>query len=121
MSGEEPESRSERLRRRRGQRARDRDVEDAQEPVDGREDADEESSSTSGIKDNRTGVYLYLTEQQKKEIDRLYNVLKAEYEFEFDVEFQKNRHYYPLLVQHGLDGLDGSDASELREMLDSIS
>jgi hypothetical protein len=64
---------------------------------------------------------MYLPESQTKEMRRLYNVLKAEYEFKFDDEFQKNRHFYPLVIQYGLDSLDGLDAPEIRAHLEEIS
>jgi hypothetical protein len=63
---------------------------------------------------------MYLPESQKKEIDRLYNVLKADYEYEFDEEFEKNRHFFPLLIKHGLEGLDGLDTSDVRELLENL-
>jgi hypothetical protein len=73
------------------------------------------------VKEEQTPVYMYLPESQTRELKRLYNVLKAEYEYEYDEDFEKNRHFYPLLVQYGLDGLEGSNASELRERLASLS
>ncbi len=60
---------------------------------------------------------MYLPKRQKKEIERAYTVLKAEYEYEYDADFEKNRHFFPLLVQRGLDGLDGLDVSEVRDQL----
>jgi hypothetical protein len=53
-------------------------------------------------------------------MNRLYSVLKAEYEYEYDEDFEKNRHFYPLLVQHGLKSLDGLDASDTRERLETL-
>jgi len=72
------------------------------------------------VKDERVGTYMYLREAQKKELNRLYNVLAAEYEYEYDEDFEKNRHFYPLIVKHGLDSLDGCDAQELQELLDGL-
>lgn len=83
------------------------------------DDATESSQDTS-VKDERVGTYMYLPKSQAKELKRLYNVLKAEYEFEFDEEFEKNRHFYPLVIQCGLDSLDGLDASEIKEQLEEI-
>ncbi|WP_367175780.1 hypothetical protein [Haloarcula rubripromontorii] len=74
----------------------------------------------SSVKDEQVGTYMYLPKTQKKELERLYNVLKAEYEYEYDEEFEKNRAFYPLVVKYGLDSLDGLDASEIRERLDSL-
>jgi len=86
--------------------------------ADDRSGSDYESVS---IKEEQIGTYMYLPESQRKELRRLYNVLKAEYEFEYDDEFEKNRHFYPLVVQFGLDGLDGLEASEIRDSLDELT
>ena len=32
---------------------------------------------------------MYLPQSQKKELERLYNMLKAEYEYEYEEEFEK--------------------------------
>lgn len=76
--------------------------------------------SKLSVKDERVGTYMYLPESQQSELSRLYNVLKAEYEYEFDTEFEKNRHFYPLVIEFGIDGLEGSDASDVRTKLDSL-
>jgi hypothetical protein len=142
MSGEDDagdEGRSDRLRRRRSQRP----SASAEEPSgDGESDATStdrgeaadpsatsepsksselsERTASAGVKSEQVGTYMYLPEGQKKELERLYNVLKAEYEYEYDTDFEKNRHFYPLVVQYGLERLDGLDASELRERLDYL-
>lgn len=72
------------------------------------------------VKDEQVGTYMYLPKTQKKELERLYNVLKAEYEYQYDEEFEKNRAFYPLVVKYGFESLDGLDASEIRERLDSL-
>ena len=36
---------------------------------------------------------------------------------EYDEEFEKNRHFYPLVIQFGLDSLDSMDASEIQTRL----
>jgi len=64
-----------------------------------------DESSESSVKDERVGTYMHLPESQQKELSRLYNVLKAEYEYEYDTEFEKNRHFYPLVIELGLDSL----------------
>ena len=123
-SGEE-ESRSDRLRQRRSARqdsAQDGSSESS-EPSQ-RSEPDETGESTEpskgSVKEEQVGTYMYLPKSQKKEIERLYSILKADFEYEFDTEFEKNRHFFPLLVQYGLDGLDGLDASEVKERLDSM-
>lgn len=79
-------------------------------------DADEEGS----VKDEQVGTYMYLPREQKKELERTYNLLKAEYEFEYDEEFEKNRHFFPLVVRHGLDALAEADAGDVPELLEDV-
>jgi hypothetical protein len=118
------QSRSERLRQRRQGRSSETDettqTAETSETSQTSEQSKTSKPSETSVKAERVGAYLYLSEPQKKDVDRLYNVLKAEYEYEYDEDFEKNRHFYPLLVQHGLDGLDGLDATGIRERLDSM-
>lgn len=132
------DDRSERLRKRRKQSAQradghqqsetttseptslDSEVDDTTDGDAVTDDADEEGEDTNSIKENQVGTYMYLPESQTKNLRRLYNVLKAEYEYKYDEEFQKNRHFYPLVIEYGLDGLDGLDASEIQTRLQEI-
>jgi hypothetical protein len=122
MSSDEDESRSERLRRRRSQRQQPDESDERAEADETAEPSEpsETSKPSESVKDEQVGTYMYIPESQKKEIERLYNILKAEYEYEYDADFEKNRHFYPILVQYGLNGLDGLDASEIQDRLDSI-
>jgi len=72
------------------------------------------------VKDEQVGTYLYLPEAQKQEMGLQYKILSAEYEREFGEELEKNRHFYPLVVQHGLDRLHGLDGSDIRELLEQL-
>jgi len=134
-------SRSERLRERRSQRSEQAETDESSEtdetskpskpsktsepdelskPSKQSDAKTADEDETQSVKDEHVGTYMYIPEGQKKEIERLYNVLKAKYEYEYDTGFEKNRDFYPLLVQHGLDSLDGLDASDIRERLDSV-
>lgn len=134
------DDRSERLRKRRKQstesvgRQGQTDTDEAPRPVNQPDSVDSPGSSRDGagtsesggettvsIKEEQVGTYMYLPESQTKELRRLYNILKAEYEFEYDDEFEKNRHFYPLVIQYGLDRLDGLDASEIRDHIEEIT
>ena len=125
MSDDTDQSRSERLRERRSQRS-DRtttDDTDTASPADTSETVETttaEPADTATIKDEQVGTYMYIPESQKRELQRCYNVLKAEYEYEYDTSFEKNRHFYPLLIQYGLENLDGLDATEIQTRLDSL-
>lgn len=61
---------------------------------------------------------MYLPENQHQELSRQFNLLKAEYEYEYNEEFEKNRHFYPLVIEYGLESLDASD---IQEKLDSLN
>jgi hypothetical protein len=63
---------------------------------------------------------MYLPENQHQELSRQFNLLKAEYEYEYNEEFEKNRHFYPLVIEHGLESLESLDASEIQERLESL-
>lgn len=126
------DNRSERLRQRRKQstQAPDEDADDEpsstssrpDEPSEqpGSTDTDESGEETQSVKEEQIGTYMYLPESQTKELRRQYNILKAEYEFEYDAEFEKNRHFYPLVIQYGLESLEGITASEIQTRLEEI-
>lgn len=134
MSGED---RASRLRNRR-RRAKDRatetdesgepdepsgasDTTDGSKPSNQSEPVEaDDASDERSVKDEQVGTYMYLPGEQKKELERTYNLLKAEYEFEFDEEFEKNRHFFPLVVRHGLDALADADAEDVPDLLEDV-
>jgi len=127
MSDDEGLSRSERLRRRRqsskdraSERAEPSESSKASKPSKPSERDEPSEPSKTSVKEEQVGTYMYLPESQKKTIDRLYVRMSADYELEFDEDLEKNRHFFPLLVEYGLDGLDGLDASEVRDRLDDL-
>lgn len=63
---------------------------------------------------------MRLTNDQYRELHHVYNRLKADYEYEFDEEFELNRHYFPLLLHIALPKLREFDAEELRDELKEI-
>jgi len=77
-------------------------------------------SGTTSVKDDRVGTYMYLPEDQRAELDFAYKELSLTYEREFGDEIEKNRHFYPLLVQAGLEHLDDLDGDAIRERLDAF-
>lgn len=76
--------------------------------------------SESAVKSERVGTYMYISHDQKKELDRLYKLLSAEYEYKYEEGLEKNRHFYSLIVEYGIKGLDGLDASEIRDRLEDL-
>lgn len=92
-------------------------LDEASKPAE-TDEADELSEQS--VKEEQVGTYMYLPQSQKREIERTYGLLKADFEYEFGEDFEKNRHFFPLLIQHGLDGLDELDASDVKELLSEL-
>jgi len=113
------DDRSERLRKRRKE-SQDRAGDKENDQSEGSSTAAESATDDSPVKTEQVGTYMYLPQSQKKELERLYNVLKAEYEYEYDEQFEKNRAFYPLVVKYGFENLDGLDISEIRERLQEL-
>ncbi|MFC6838468.1 hypothetical protein [Halomarina ordinaria] len=80
----------------------------------------ETGTTSGGVKSERVGTYMYLPDAQKRELDRVYGTLKVAYEYEYDREFEKNRHFFPLVVKHGFETLDGADANRIASLLDDL-
>lgn len=83
-------------------------------------EANTQPQSSTSVKEERIGTYMYLPESQTKDLRRLYNILKAKYEFKFDEGFEKNRHFYPLVIQYGLAELEDIDTFELQKYLEEM-
>ena len=109
------ENRATRLRRRRQRSSARADADGS-----GAVETDADAADFGSVKDEQVGTYMYLPEWQKREIERVYGLLSTEYEYQYDEEFEKNRHFYPLLVTHGLDELDGLDAEAVRDRLEAL-
>lgn len=84
------------------------------------EDESDDNGESGSVKTERVGTYMYLPESQKRELERVYGTLKVQYEYEFDEEFEKNRHFFPAVVRHGLDTLDGMDAEAVRTLVEDL-
>lgn len=80
----------------------------------------ETEPESQSVKEDQVGTYMYLPKSQHQDLSHQFNLLKAEYEYEYNQEFEKNRHFYPLVVQYGLESLDSLDASEIQELLDKL-
>ncbi len=124
------DSRADRMRKRRQQSQSEQPDEsdtskpsepsEQSEPDEPAETGEQDESDEQSVKDEQVGTYMYLPESQTKALTNTYNLLKAKYEAEYDEPFEKNRHFFPLVVEYGLDRLDGADASDVRELLDEL-
>jgi hypothetical protein len=115
------ESRADRLRRRRAEREKQTEASESSERADASVGNETDSGSepsvtdtvssdnTSGanepesVKATRVGTYMYLPEEQRSELNFRYKELNLSYERTVGAELEKNRHFYPLVVQAGLE------------------
>ena len=63
---------------------------------------------------------IYLDDTLESELTTLFKRLDLELsEAETDLELQKTRHFYPLIVELGLERLEEMDVTEITEKLES--
>jgi hypothetical protein len=82
--------------------------------------ADEESESLQ-LSHVTKEQMMHLPESQHKRLHHLYNRMKADYEYEFDDDYEMNRHYFPLVLQYGLDQFEDRSVEEIRQDLSDFS
>lgn len=115
------EDRAKRLQSRRKQaRSKASETDEPSELDETSDTSETDESDSESVKDEREGTYMYLPEDQKQEINLAFKRANLAYEEETGEELEKNRHFYPLLVQEGLDGLDGLDGRDIKERLEEL-
>lgn len=120
------DDRADRLSKRRNRsQPQDPDSSDAASSARGSDrDLDHDTSTGASsdvtVKEALQGVYLYLEPGQKQRLDRAYNRLKADYEFEYDESLGKNRHFYRVFAELGLERLENMESSELKTRLENL-
>lgn len=121
--------RSERLRQRRRKSREKAETDENDEPSNSSKPSEPSETDDTGdssetdeqsVKNERVGTYMYLTDEQKKDMNYLFNQIQTEYEYQYDEEFEKNRHFYPLVIKYGLESLDGLDVSEVRKRIEEM-
>lgn len=78
------------------------------------------NKKTINIKEAWTNHSVYLPNDLTSELGRQYKYLDLELDEEFGQSIQKTRHYYPLIVQLGLERLEGLESKEAKERLDEL-
>jgi hypothetical protein len=125
MSDDEGEDRASRLRNRRNktrEKAKSGTEKMEKEAKSDKESTQSKPSKTNNIsvKEDRPAQMMYLPESMQREMNRQFGMIETEYEYEFSENFEKNRHYFPLLIKAGLDSLDGLDIKDIKDKLDSF-
>lgn len=88
-----------------------------QDETENPDESEETDEPRPSVKDEQKPTYMYLPHTVRRDLDRAYSILKAEYEYEYQKSFEKNRHFYPLVVSLGLDAVDELDPEEVRDRL----
>ncbi|ATW88157.1 hypothetical protein halTADL_1381 [Halohasta litchfieldiae] len=125
MSDDEGEDRASRLRNRRNktrEKAKSGTEKMEKEAKSDKESTQSKPSKTNkiSVKEDRPAQMMYLPESMQREMNRQFGMIETEYEYEFSENFEKNRHYFPLLIKAGLDSLDGLDIKDIKDKLDSF-
>lgn len=69
-------------------------------------------TAQTGVKE-RPSVLMYLPEELRQELDVRFDELNAKHKREHGEGIEKNRDYYPAVVEAGLTGQDVEDVLEL--------
>lgn len=83
-------------------------------------DKPKDSSGTPSVKDEQIGTYMYLPETVAEELAYQFKLNSAEFERATSTEFEKNRHWYPLVISLGLEQVEEMDPDEMQAALASI-
>ncbi len=70
------------------------------------------------IKD-RTHETFYLRDDLRRELRRISGQSNLDFELEYDIELEKNRHLRPLLLYLGAKRMEEMDATDIKDVLDS--
>ena len=80
----------------------------------------ETNKTKTNIKDEWNGRTIYIPDNILGEMEDTYLESQLKLRKEGRDEFKKNRHFYPLLVQFGVEALSNADADEIRNRLATL-
>jgi hypothetical protein len=78
-------------------------------------------TSKTNIKDEWNGRTIYIPDSILGDLEDTYLESQLKLRKAGRDEFKKNRHFYPLLVQFGLEALSDADANEIQARLSDIA
>lgn len=81
------------------------------------EKTDEISENEKTSVKDRPSVLMYLPEEQYSELDIRFDELNAKYKRKHSESLQKNRDYYPILIELALEKTEEIDERELLDRL----
>ena len=80
----------------------------------------EASETKTNIKDEWNGRTIYIPDGVLDEMEDTYLESQLKLRKAGQNEFKKNRHFYPLLVQFGVEALSEADAEEIQTRLSEL-
>jgi len=80
----------------------------------------ETSKTKTNIKDEWNGRTIYIPDDVLGEMEDTYLQSQLKLRKAGQDEFKKNRHFYPLLVQFGVEALSDADAEEIQARLSEL-
>ncbi|WP_430639605.1 hypothetical protein [Haloferax volcanii] len=83
-------------------------------------ETNETSKTKTNIKDEWNGRTIYIPDDVLNEMDDTYLESQLKLRKAGQDEFKKNRHFYPLLVQFGVEALSEADAEEIKARLSEL-
>ena len=83
-------------------------------------ETNETSKTKTNIKDEWNGRTIYIPDGVLDEMEDIYLESQMKLRKAGQDEFKKNRHFYPLLVQFGVEALSEADAEEIQARLSEL-
>ncbi|WP_049987585.1 hypothetical protein [Halobellus rufus] len=83
-------------------------------------ETNETSKTKTNIKDEWNGRTIYIPDGVLDEMEDTYLESQLKLRKAGQDEFKKNRHFYPLLVQFGVEALSDADAEEIQARLSEL-
>jgi len=80
----------------------------------------ETSETKTNIKDEWNGRTIYIPDDVLDEMEDIYLESQLKLRKADQDEFKKNRHFYPLLVQFGVEGLSEAGTEEIQARLSEL-
>ena len=83
-------------------------------------ETNETSKTKTNIKDEWNGRTIYIPDDVLDEMEDTYLESQLKLRKAGQDEFKKNRHFYPILVQFGVEALSEADADEIQARLSEL-
>ena len=83
-------------------------------------ETNETSKTKTNIKDEWNGRTIYIPDDVLDEMEDTYLESQLKLRKAGQDEFKKNRHFYPLLVQFGVEALSDADSEEIQARLSEL-